>query len=50
LNGALARLAQKGDRVIVIAYCILTEEEAASHKTKVVLVDNENRCTSIVGG
>lgn len=50
LNGALARLAQKGDRLIIIAYCIIPEEEVAHHRTKVVLVDERNRCTSVIGG
>jgi len=43
LNGAAARLGQKGDKVIIIAYCSLTVEEAKNHKPKVVLVDSDNR-------
>jgi aspartate 1-decarboxylase len=50
LNGALARLAQKGDRIIIIAYCIIEEQEAAAHEIKVVLVDENNHYTSVIGG
>ena len=50
LNGALARLAQKNDRLIIVSYCIITEEEVSDHKTKVVLVDENNSCTSVIGG
>ena len=40
LNGAAARLAQKGDRLIVMGY-ELTDEPIHA---KVVLVDDSNRC------
>ncbi len=43
LNGAAARCAQKGDKVIIMAYCSLTPEEARKHKPAVVFVDEENR-------
>jgi len=42
LNGAMARLAQKGDLVIIISYAVMSEEEARSYKPKVVLVDERN--------
>ena len=48
LNGALARLAQKGDLLIIIAYCIIPEEKAVTHKTRVVLVDDHNHITRIL--
>jgi aspartate 1-decarboxylase len=48
LNGALARLAQVGDKVIIISYCIIPEEKAVTHKTKVVLVDEKNRMTKVI--
>lgn len=43
LNGAAARLVQKGDQVIIVAYAQMTPEEAATFKPRVVLVDENNR-------
>jgi len=43
LNGAAARLGQKGDKVIIISYCSLTPDEAREHKPKIISVDNDNR-------
>ena len=42
INGAAARLAQVGDKVIIIAYAIFEEEEAKKHQPKVVVVDENN--------
>lgn len=42
VNGAAARLVSPGDRVIVIAYCHVTAEEASTHRPQVVLVDEKN--------
>ena len=43
LNGAAARLLQKGDHVIICAYAQMDEQEAKSFKPRVVLVDEFNR-------
>ncbi|QHW30152.1 aspartate 1-decarboxylase [Paenibacillus rhizovicinus] len=43
LNGAAARLVQPGDNVIIIAYGMMTEEEARSYKPKVVILDAANK-------
>jgi aspartate 1-decarboxylase len=43
INGAAARLAQKGDLVIVVAYARMTEAEAKTHQPRVVLVDGANK-------
>jgi len=43
LNGAAARLAMVGDRVIIVAYALFEASEAASYWPKVVLVDHFNR-------
>ncbi len=43
LNGAAARLVQKGDKVIVIAYAEMEDEEARRLTPRVVLVDDSNR-------
>ena len=43
LNGAAARLVQKGDLVIVVAYIQMTPEEAQTWNPTVVQVDENNR-------
>ncbi len=42
LNGAAARQAQTGDKVIIMAYAQMTPEEAAAYQPRVVLVDAQN--------
>ena len=42
LNGAAARLVQKGDKVIIIAYANMSPEEAKTYTPKVVFVDENN--------
>jgi aspartate 1-decarboxylase len=39
LNGAAARLAAPGDKVIVIAYAMVEEGDAQKFKPKIILVD-----------
>ncbi|WGS19332.1 MULTISPECIES: aspartate 1-decarboxylase [unclassified Bradyrhizobium] len=43
LNGAAARLAMTGDKVIIVAYASFEKAEAKEFKPRVVLVDRENR-------
>jgi aspartate 1-decarboxylase len=43
LNGAAARLAMIGDKVIIVAYASCEEVEARAFRPCVVLVDGENR-------
>ena len=43
LNGPAARLAVKGDMIIVIAYAMVEEGEVRSFRPKVIKVDAENR-------
>ncbi len=43
VNGAAARLVQKGDKVIVVAYGQLPVEEARNYAPTVVLLDDDNR-------
>lgn len=42
LNGAAARLAQPGDKVIIIAYAYLIPEEAKNWEPKVVFLAENN--------
>lgn len=43
LNGAAARLAMPGDKVIIVAYASFDEVEAKAFRPRVVRVDRENR-------
>ncbi len=43
LNGAAARHVQKGDLVIIVAYCSMSDKEARAHIPQVVFVDGKNR-------
>lgn len=47
LNGAAAKLINKGDTVIIMAYADMTAEEAELHTPKVVFVDKSNRIESV---
>ena len=42
LNGAAARMVQKGDKVIIMAYCELDREEVKNYKPKVVVLGENN--------
>jgi aspartate 1-decarboxylase len=48
LNGAAARLVQPGDRIIIIAYALLNEEEIKNHSPKVAILDENNRIERII--
>ena len=43
LNGAAARLAVKGDLVIILSYCHVGEDEAINIVPKLIYVDDNNR-------
>jgi len=47
LNGAAARLAHPGDRVLVVSYALMDDEEARHCRPKVALVDERNRIVEI---
>ncbi len=42
LNGAAARLALVDDRVIIMAYCELEQQEIETHKPTVLVLDEDN--------
>ena len=48
LNGAAARWAVPGDKVIIIAYCLVDDAQARSWKPKIVLLDENNKITKII--
>lgn len=43
MNGAAARWAEVGDKVIIISYGLLTPPEIKKHRPKVLFVDEKNR-------
>ena len=43
LNGAAARCVHANDKIIIMAYCEMDNEEAKNHKPKVVFVDDNNK-------
>lgn len=47
LNGAAARKAEVGDRIIIIAYANMNEQERSEFKPHVVLVDGNNNIEEI---
>lgn len=47
VNGAAARCVQVGDKIIIMSYCQLREDEAKDHRPKVVFVGEENNISEI---
>lgn len=47
LNGAAARQVQTGDKIIIMCYAGLSEEEAKGHKPHVVFVDGDNKIREV---
>lgn len=43
LNGAAARQVQVNDKIIIMCYAQMDEEEVKAHSPKVVFVDGENK-------
>lgn len=48
LNGAAARLVHPGDIVIIIAYAMMTEEEARKHQPKIAILDSANKPVNVL--
>ena len=46
LNGACARLAQVGDKVIIMAYGMVDDEELKNYEPTVVLLEDDNNVVS----
>lgn len=43
VNGAAARLAQPGDKVIVISYAMVSKEEEKNFTPRIIFLDEKNR-------
>ncbi len=50
INGAAARLVQKGDKVIIISYCLLGEKEIFNFKPKIVFLNEKNKIIKNIKG
>jgi aspartate 1-decarboxylase len=48
LNGAAARLVQEGDIVIIIAYAMMTDEEARTYTPRVAIMDENNKIKQLI--
>jgi len=49
LNGASARLVAKGDSVIILSYCYVSDDEALKVTPRMVYVDKNNRIVEVKG-
>lgn len=47
INGAAARLVQVGDKVIIIAYALMDENEAKTFQPNVLVLDGKNRVVRV---
>ena len=43
INGAAARLSKMGNRVIVMSFVMATPQEAAEHRSRVIIVNSGNK-------
>ncbi|MBE1554137.1 aspartate 1-decarboxylase [Sporosarcina limicola] len=48
VNGAAARLVQRGDVVIILSYVYMTDEEARTHEPTVLIMDEKNAVKEII--
>ena len=48
VNGAAARLVQRGDVVIILSYIYMTDEEARTHEPTVLIMDEKNGVKEII--
>lgn len=48
VNGAAARLVQKGDVVIIMSYAYVTDEEAKKHKPTVAIMQQGNMIKDLI--
>lgn len=48
LNGAAARLVQKGDTVIIISYALVSKESIETFHPKVAIMNEKNQITQLI--
>lgn len=49
LNGAAARLVQKGDVIIVISYAMIADDKVKDHQPKVAVMNENNEIVEMLG-
>ncbi len=49
LNGAAARMAQVKDKIIIMCYALMSQEESDGYEPKVVFVDEKNQVQQVTG-
>lgn len=42
LNGAAARKVAVGDKLIIMSYCLINDDELKNHKPKILVLDDKN--------
>lgn len=47
LNGAAARCVQKGDKIIIMCYAVMSHQEVEDNPPKVVFVDENNKISCV---
>lgn len=48
INGAAARLVQTGDKVIIINYGLMNDQEITTHKPKIIVLNDLNKIDKIL--
>jgi len=48
LNGAAARLVQKGDTIIIISYALVSDEQLDSYKPKIAIMNEKNQIEQLI--
>lgn len=48
VNGAAARLVQKGDIVIILSYAYIMDDNARNHKPAVAIMDENNKIKQMI--
>ncbi len=48
VNGAAARLVETGDKLIILAYCLIDDEQARTYQPRRLLVDENNQIVKVL--
>jgi aspartate 1-decarboxylase len=48
LNGAAARLVHPGDIIIIMAYSLMTDEEARAHEPRIAILGEQNQMVEML--
>jgi len=43
LNGVMSHHGRKGDRIVIIGYCLLRDDQKKSHRPKKIVLNEKNR-------